>query len=77
MHQSVSGWVSTDRHDLAPRAADGLHRATMSVSDMIGGTGTLVHQRMELPDPGSANPVSRMDVPGGRWGTAVVNGGGE
>ena len=38
---AVSGWVLTDRHDLAPCAANGLHRATMSVSNVIGGTGTL------------------------------------
>ena len=40
---AVSGWVLTDRHDLpvAPCAANGLHRATMSVDDVIGGTGTL------------------------------------
>ena len=38
---AVSGWVLTDRHDLGPRAANSLHRETMSVSNMIGGTGTL------------------------------------
>ena len=38
---AVSGWILTDRHDPAPRAANGLHRGTMSVSNMIGGTGTL------------------------------------
>ena len=27
---AVSGWVLTDRHDLAPCAANSLHRATMS-----------------------------------------------
>ena len=29
---AVSGWVLTDRHDLAPCAANSLHRATISVS---------------------------------------------
>ena len=38
---AVSGWVLTDRHDPAPCAANSLHRETMSVNDMIGGTGTL------------------------------------
>ena len=38
---AVSGWVLTDGHDLAPCAANSLHRGIMSVSDMIGGTGTL------------------------------------
>ena len=38
---AVRGWVLTDRHDLAPCAANGLHRVTTSVNDMIGGTGTL------------------------------------
>ena len=38
---AVSGWVLTDRHDLAPCAANSLHRATISVNNIIGGTGTL------------------------------------
>ena len=38
---AVSGWVLTDRHDLGPCAASSLHRETMSVSNVIGGTGTL------------------------------------
>ena len=38
---AVSGWVLTDRHDLAPCAANSLHRVTISVSNIIGGTGTL------------------------------------
>ena len=38
---AVSGWVLTGRHDLAPCAANSLHRVTMSVNDTIGGTGTL------------------------------------
>ena len=38
---AVSGWVLTDGHDLAPCAANGLHRVTMSVCNVIGGTGTL------------------------------------
>ena len=33
---AVSGWVLTDRHDLAPCAANSLHRGTISVSNMIG-----------------------------------------
>ena len=39
----MSGWVLAVRHDLylAPCAANGLHRETMSVSNVIGGTGTL------------------------------------
>ena len=36
---AVSGWVLTDRHDLGPCAASSLHRETMSVSNVIGGTG--------------------------------------
>ena len=32
---AVSGWVLTDRHDLAPCAANGLHRGTISVSKSI------------------------------------------
>ena len=35
---AVSGWVLADRHDLRPCAAS-LHRGTMSVSNIIGGTG--------------------------------------
>ena len=38
---AVSGWVLTYGHDLASCAANGLHRVTMSVSNVIGGTGTL------------------------------------
>ena len=38
---AVSGWVLADGHDARPCAASGLHRGTMSVSDMIGGTGKL------------------------------------
>ena len=38
---AVSGWVLTDRHDLAPCAANSLHRETVSVNNVIGGTGTL------------------------------------
>ena len=38
---AVSGWVLTDRHDLRPCAASSLHRETISVSNIIGGTGTL------------------------------------
>ena len=38
---AVSGWVLTDRHDPGPCAASSLHRSTMSVTDVIGGTGTL------------------------------------
>ena len=39
---AVSGWVLTDRHDLGPCAASSLHRGTISVSNIIGGTGTRV-----------------------------------
>ena len=28
---AVSGWVLTDRHDLGPCAANGLHRGTYSL----------------------------------------------
>ena len=38
---AVSGWVLTDRHDVGPCAASSLLRVTMSVSNIIGGTGTL------------------------------------
>ena len=38
---AVSGWVLADGHDLAPCAANGLHRVTTSVNDVIGGMGTL------------------------------------
>ena len=38
---AVSGWVLTDRHDARPCAASSLHRVTISVSNVIGGTGTL------------------------------------
>ena len=38
---AVSGWVLTDRHDLALCAANSLHRVTMPVNAVIGGTGTL------------------------------------
>ena len=37
---AVSSWVLTDRHDLGPCAANSLHRVTISVSNIIGGTGT-------------------------------------
>ena len=37
---AVSGWVLTNRHDLAPCAANSLHRETISVNNIIGGTGT-------------------------------------
>ena len=44
---AVSGWVLTDRHDLAPCAANSLHRVTMSVDiNMIGVTGTLGMRRL-------------------------------
>ena len=36
---AVSGWVLTDGHDVRPCAASSLHRGTMSVSNVIGGTG--------------------------------------
>ena len=36
---AVSGWVLTDRHDVRPCAASSLHRGTISVSNVIGGTG--------------------------------------
>ena len=47
---ALSGWVLTDRHDLGPCAACSLHWATMSVSNIIGGTGirTLVSTRLVL-----------------------------
>ena len=35
---AVSGWVLTDRHDVKATASS-LHRATMSISNIIGGTG--------------------------------------
>ena len=38
---AVSGWVLTDGHDAGPCAASSLLRVTMSVSNVIGGTGTL------------------------------------
>ena len=38
---AVSGWVLADRHDVRPCAASSLHRGTTSVSNVIGGTGTL------------------------------------
>ena len=38
---AVSGWVLTDRHDVRPCAASSLLRVTISVSNIIGGTGTL------------------------------------
>ena len=31
---AVGGWVLTDRYDLAPCAANGLHRATISVNNV-------------------------------------------
>ena len=38
---AVSGWVLADRHDVRPFAASSLHRGTISVSNIIGGTGKL------------------------------------
>ena len=38
---AVSGWVLTDRHDRRPCAASSLLRVTISVSNIIGGTGKL------------------------------------
>ena len=38
---AVSGWVLADRHDIRPCAASSLHRGTISVSNIIGGTGKL------------------------------------
>ena len=38
---AVSGWVLADGHDLRPCAASSLHRGTVSVSNVMGGTGTL------------------------------------
>ena len=38
---AVGGWVLTDGHELAPCAANSLHRATTSVNDVTGGTGTI------------------------------------
>ena len=38
---AAGGWVLTDRHGLAPCAANSLHRETISVNNMTGGTGTL------------------------------------
>ena len=38
---AVSGWVLADRHDVRPCAASSLHRVIISVSNIIGGTGTL------------------------------------
>ena len=38
---AVSGWVLADKHDLRPCAASSLHRGTTSVSNIMGGTGTL------------------------------------
>ena len=38
---AVSGWVLADRHDLRPCAASSLHRGTISVSNVMVGTGTL------------------------------------
>ena len=38
---AVSGWVLADRHDVRPCAASILHRGTISVSNIIGGTGKL------------------------------------
>ena len=42
---AVSGWVLTDRHDVRPCAASSLHRATISVSNIIGGTGNSAQRR--------------------------------
>ena len=41
MVEVCGGWVLADGHDLAPCAANSLHRVTMSVCNVIGGTGTL------------------------------------
>ena len=43
VHQwlAVSDWVLADRHNLAPCAANSLHRANIFVNVIIGGTGTL------------------------------------
>ena len=38
---AVSGWGLTDRHGVGPCAASNLHRGTISVSNIIRGTGTL------------------------------------
>ena len=38
---AVSGWVLADRHDVRPCAASSLLRETISVSNIIGGTGKL------------------------------------
>ena len=46
---AVSGWVLTDRHDRRPCAASSLLRVTISVSNIIGGTGKLgIQQRLSL-----------------------------
>ena len=37
---AVSGWVLTDRHDVGPCAASSLLRVIISVSNIIGDTGT-------------------------------------
>ena len=44
---AVSGWVLTDGHDLRPCAASSLHRVTMSVSNVIGGTRNSAWRRHE------------------------------
>ena len=54
---AVSGWVLTDRHDVRPCAASSLHRATVSVSNVIGGTGNTVVYPMYRRNPA---PVSRL-----------------
>ena len=45
---AVIGGVLTDRHDLAPCAANGLHRATMSGNDVIEGMGTLERSMVDF-----------------------------
>ena len=42
---AVSGWVLTDGHDLRPCAASSLHRATISASNIIGGTGNSAQRK--------------------------------
>ena len=36
---AMSGWVLVDRHDIRPCAASSLHQGTISVRNIIGGTG--------------------------------------
>ena len=37
----MGSWVLADRYDLAPYAANSLHRVTISANNVTGGTGTL------------------------------------